>query len=275
MLSGPAELSRAPPQLRSQTLLSFRAFREAVPLKALVVGASAGVGRALSEALAHRGSALLLVASDARDLERQASHLRSMYGVQVQTVAADAAQPEKFLNNITTAAETFGDIQGLFFPIGFSNPNDRGALPFPELQRLINVNLLIVMAVVSYFLPRLQKAGYGHIVGFGSVAAVRGRSSNVAYAAAKRGLASYFESLRHITAQSKVRVQFYQLGYVATQQSFGRRLWFSPGSPEDIAAAVIRNLDRDQPTRFLPRYWAIIARFLSAMPWVIFRRLNI
>ena len=92
MLSGPAELSRAPSQLRSQTLISFRAFREAVPLKALVVGASAGVGRALSEALAQRGNALLLVASDARDLERQASHLRSMYSVQVATVAANAAR---------------------------------------------------------------------------------------------------------------------------------------------------------------------------------------
>ena len=244
-------------------------------MKALVVGASAGVGRALSEALAQRGSALLLVASDARDLDRQASHLRTMYGVPVETVAADAADPENFLHSIITAAETFGEIQGLFFPIGFSNNDDRGTLSLCELQRLTNVNLLIVMAVVSYFLPRLQKAGHGHIVGFGSVAAVRGRSSNVAYAAAKRGLASYFESLRHITAHSKVRVQFYQLGYVATQQSFGRRLRFSPKNPEDIAATVIRNLDRDQSMRFLPRYWGLIARVLSALPWRIFRRINI
>jgi short-subunit dehydrogenase len=254
---------------------SLGTFREAVPLKALVVGASAGLGRALSEALASRGCALLLVARDARDLERQALHLRTMYGVQVDSVAADAAQPEKFLNSLMTAAETFGEIQGLFFPIGFSNNDDRGTLPFFELQRLVNVNLLIVMAVVGYFLPKLQKADYGYIVGFGSVAAVRGRSSNVVYAAAKRGLTSYFESLRHLNAKSNVRVQFYQLGYIATQQSFGRRLLFPPGSPEEIAAAVIRNLDRDQPMRFLPRYWALIAFFVCVLPWIFFRRLNV
>ena len=94
------------------------------------------------------------------------------------------------------------------------------------------------------------------------------------YAAAKRGLASYFESLRHITAQSKVHVQFYQLGYVETQQTFGRRLMFQPAQPAEIAAVVVQNLDRDIGMRHLPRYWAPIAWLVSALPWAIFKRLR-
>ena len=63
-------------------------------MRALVVGASAGVGRALAEGLAARGYDLLLVASDQRDLDAEAAHLRLTHGVAVTTVAADAAKPE-------------------------------------------------------------------------------------------------------------------------------------------------------------------------------------
>jgi len=243
-------------------------------VKALLVGGSSGVGRALSEALAGRGDALLLVASDARDLEPQASHLRLVYGVQVEIVAADATRPEEFLGKILSASRSFGVIQGLFFPIGASVNGDSGTLAMDETRQLIDANLLSVMAVVGHFLPEMLAADHGHIVGFGSVAAVRGRRTNVIYAAAKRGLTSYFESLRHIAAQSKVRVQLYQLGYVATQQTYGRKLLFQPAHPADIAAVVVQNLDRDIGMRYLPRYWALIARLVSALPWMIFKRMD-
>jgi len=243
-------------------------------VRALLVGASAGVGRALSEALAARGDALLLVASDARDLVPQASHLRLMYGVHVEIVAADAIRPEEFLGKIISTAQSFGEIQGLFFPIGASRNDDFGTLPVDEARWLIDANLLTVMAVVGHFLPFLLAANHGCIVGFGSIAAIRGRRTNIVYAAAKRGLASYFESLRHIAAQSKVRVQFYQLGYVATQQTFGRRLLFRPAHPAEIAAVVVQNLDRDIGMRYLPRYWALIAWLVSVLPWAIFKRLH-
>ncbi len=237
------------------------------------MGASAGVGRALSEALAARGDALLLVASDARDLEPQASHLRRMYGVQVEIVAADAICSEEFLGKIISAAQRFGEIQGLFFPIGASRSDDSGTLPVDEARSLIDANLFTVMAVVGHFLPVLLAANHGCIVGFGSIAAIRGRQTNVIYAAAKRGLASYFESLRRIAAQSQVRVQFYQLGYVETQQTFGRRLLFRPAHPAGIATVVVQNLDRDIGMRYLPRYWAPIAWLVSVLPWAIFKRL--
>lgn len=243
-------------------------------MRALVVGATAGVGRALSEALAARGDALLLVASDARDLEAQASHLRLTHGVQVGIVAADAYCPEELLDKVIAAAHGFGDIQGLFFPIGVSRIDDDGTLPVGDARSLMNANLVTIMAVVGHFLPVLLAADQGNIVGFGSIAAIRGRGANVSYAAAKRGLASYFESLRHIAAATKLRVQFYQLGYVETQQTFGRRLMFGPAEPSEIAATVVRNLDRDTGTRHLPRYWAPIAWLVLALPWAIFKRLR-
>jgi short-subunit dehydrogenase len=232
------------------------------------------VGRALSTKLAARGNDLLLVASDIRDLKANADHLRLTYGVRVEVVAADGANPEECVAKIDAAAGRLGAIEGLFFPIGASLDGDSGMLPADQIRQLLNANLLVVMEVVGHFLPGLLAGNRGCIVGFGSIAAIRGRRNNVTYAAAKRGLASYFESIRHATAGTGIRVQFYQLGYVDTQQTHGRRLLFRPAQPADVAATVVNNLQQDFGTRYLPRYWALIAVLLGVLPWTLFRRLS-
>ena len=243
-------------------------------MNALIVGASAGVGRALSEELAARGHTLLLVASDARDLEVQAAHLRLVHGVHVEVATFDTSRPADYLKNIQLAANTVDTIDALFFPIGYSRPDDRGTLNMEESRKLLEANLGIVIGVISLLLPDLLAARNGYIVGFGSVASIRGRRANIVYSAAKRGLESYFESLRHLTGQTGIRVNFYRLGYVATQQTFGKSLLFRPIAPQTVAQAVVDNLDNDQGLVYFPRYWSIISRLISALPWFIFKRLD-
>lgn len=243
-------------------------------MRALIMGATAGVGRALSEALARRGYALLLVASDERDLDAQANHLRLLHDAEVETLAADASQPERCLDLVGAAVAAFGPIDAWLFPIGASREDDRGLLTLPEARRLLEVNLLVVMGLVGMALPGLLARGKGVIVGFGSVAAARGRGANVIYAASKRGLESYFESLRHLAGDSGVAVQYYKLGYVATQQTFGKRLLFSAVSPQRVAQTVARNLDHGGLTRCFPAFWGLITRLVSWLPWPLYKRLR-
>jgi short-subunit dehydrogenase len=243
-------------------------------VRALIVGASAGVGRALCEALAERGAALLLVASDARDLEALASHLRLVHGAEVETAATDATHVAEFVAQVASCAASFGAIDSLYFPIGASRQDDRGLLGIDEASAILNSNLAAVMGIASHFLPQLLALPQARIVGFSSIAAIRGRKANMVYSAAKRGLESYFESLRHLTAATGVRVQVYRLGYVATQQSFGQRLLFPVVTASQVAQEVLRHHDKDIGTRFFPRYWALIALAVSWLPWPIYKRLD-
>lgn len=243
-------------------------------MRALVVGASAGVGLALCEALAAKGADLLLVASDSRDLDAAAKHLGLVYGIQVQTEAVNAAEITECVNLVKQAVKSFGVIDGLFFPIGASSGNDNGFLEPDQQRSIMNINLHVVMALVSSFLPDLLKQPQANIVGFGSIAAIRGRKSNIVYAAAKRGLVSYFESLRHLTVNTSVNVQFYRMGYIATQQSFGKRLLFPLVSPEKIAENVVKNLGKDFGQVYFPRFWVFIAIVVSRLPWCIYKRLD-
>ncbi|HEY9216142.1 MAG TPA: SDR family NAD(P)-dependent oxidoreductase [Ancylobacter sp.] len=243
-------------------------------MRALVVGASAGVGRALCEALAQRGAALLLVASDSQDLEALAAHLRLVHGAEVRTVAVDAGAPAACVAAIAEAAATFGEIDGLYFPIGASRRDDLALLETQDALKILNSNLTVVIALAAHFLPQLLRQQRASIVGFGSIAAVRGRKANVVYSAAKRGLESYFESLRHLAVGSGLRVQFYRLGYVETQQSFGQRLLFPVVTPKQVAEHVMANGDRDVGAQFFPRFWTLIALAIAWLPWPIYKKLN-
>lgn len=243
-------------------------------MRALVIGASAGVGRALSEALAKRGAALLLVASDPQDLVALATHLRLVHGADVQTVAIDASNPSDSVVRIAAAAASFGDVDSLYFPIGTSRRDDVALLDARASQAIVNSNLTVIIAITAHFLPQLLQSKPARIVGFGSIAAVRGRKANVVYSAAKRGLESYFESLRHLAVGGGLLVQFYRLGYVETQQSFGHRLLFPVVTPRQVAEYVIANEDRDIGARFFPRFWTLIALAIAWLPWTIYRKLN-
>ena len=244
-------------------------------MRALIVGASAGVGRSLCEALATHGAELLLVASDARDLGALSAHLRLVYDAKVQTVAVDASRLSECVQAIHTEAKNFGVIDSLFFPIGASSMEDQGLLPISRVSAILDSNLTIVIDIVTHFLPQLMSQRQTNIVGFGSIAAIRGRKANIVYSAAKRGLESYFESLRHMTAGTGIHIQFYRLGYVKTQQSFGKRLLFPAITPQRVARKVLGNMNKDLGAIYLPRYWMFIGLILSKIPWAIFRKLNV
>lgn len=238
------------------------------------MGASAGVGRAICEALGACGAALILVASDERDLDALASHLRLVYNVDVQTVAADATRLTEFIEKISQSVAAFGQIDSLYFPIGASLAEDQGHLGLEDVAGILNTNLTVVIGLISCFLPQLIELPQAHIVGFSSIAAIRGRKSNMVYSAAKRGLEAYFESLRHLCAGTGLHVQLYRLGYVATQQSYGKRLFFPVVSPWQVVHEVLNNQGRDIGVQFFPRYWVLIARLVSWLPWAIYKKLD-
>ncbi|MEX3014523.1 SDR family NAD(P)-dependent oxidoreductase [Gymnodinialimonas hymeniacidonis] len=243
-------------------------------MTAIVIGASAGLGRALSEALAKRGSDLILFASDLRDLNSLGAHLQLNYGVSVRTVSADATNIEAMQNALRDALHSGAPPTELYLPIGLSKSDDEILTDTDTTEVIWSVNYKCVVATIQTVLPLLSDGRDARIVGFGSIATIRGRSRNVAYAAAKRALSSYFESLRHDLSAQPVAVQFYQMGYIRTQQLHGHKSILPAIEPEHAAARILDHASQDFGTRFLPGYWAVIAPVLRHLPWMIFRRLK-
>lgn len=239
----------------------------------VVVGASAGLGRALAEQLAAGGRELLLVARDERDLKAIAADLRIRYGAAVGFAAADASDPEA-LADAVAAAVGGRPVDGLLLPLGAVSEGDDGSLDPEAVARLFRVNLLGPMAVAGRLLPGMIERGRGLVAGFGSVAAVRGRSRNVAYAAAKRGLECYFESLRHLAGPRGVRVVLFRLGFVDTQLAYGRRLALPKADPQRLARRIVSRLGREQGVVVLPRFWLPLVWLVRRLPWRLYSRVK-
>jgi short-subunit dehydrogenase len=242
-------------------------------MRSLIFGATSGVGRELARCLARRQHDLVLAARGEVDLAAEAAHLRLSFGVEVQWIRLDATDPISVSAQIAKAC---GEPipSNLLFPVGLAEAGDDCLLPAEKTVDLIHANLTTVIASVASLLPKLLESSCGNVVGFGSIAAVRGRGANVVYAAAKRGLEGYFESLRHRTASSGVRVQFYRLGYVATQLNYGRTQPFRAAAPAWIAERVADGLGRDLGLVHLPRFWAGVVPVVRAVPWWFYRRIQ-
>jgi short-subunit dehydrogenase len=239
-----------------------------------VIGASAGVGRALSDALAARGHDLVLVASDSRDLAALADHLKLTHSIAVSTISVDFSEPGRAVAEVAAAIRGLDDLAGILCPIGYSVVDDNGTLG-DEAQRILNINLGAVIALAATFVPDFLSRDRGSFVAFGSVAAIRGRRRNAVYAAAKRGLRSYVESLLCVTNRTGVEVQLYELGRVATGQTFGRTFFPPAASPEQIAGHVVRCLDSGSRITYLPRYWRPVGALLRLIPRSLFCRLPV
>jgi short-subunit dehydrogenase len=242
-------------------------------VKALLLGASAGLARALAEALAAEGYAVLLAGGDARDLEATASHLRLRFGVQAATCDCRVGQ-DGWLERLAQALRDFGPPDAALFPIGAARDDDLGDLGLEAARGIVEVNFLAVAATVSGVLPAMLERGSGVIAGFGSVASARGRSRNVVYSAAKRALDSYFESLRHLTAATGVRIQYFHLGFVDTERNVGRRLLLPAAAPEVLARRIVRRLRGGSGSFYLPWYWRWIVLALRLLPGPLYRRLS-
>jgi short-subunit dehydrogenase len=241
-----------------------------------VVGASAGLGRALARALAAAGHDLVLASSDARDVEALAADLRLRHGVRAAAVAVDLGAADADLDPLEAAAASLGGADVLLLPIGWTaEPSrDGGTVDPATAERLTRTNFLSVVSVVARFLPGLRGRPGARIVGFGSVAGARGRRVNLVYASAKRALQTYFEGLRHACADSPVRVQFWLPGYLDTSLAFGRSAPLARADPGRLAARVVASLSRGDLLRYHPRWWRPVCAAVRLVPFSLYKRLK-
>ncbi|MEO7917548.1 MAG: SDR family NAD(P)-dependent oxidoreductase [Dokdonella sp.] len=242
-------------------------------MTAIIIGASSGLGRALAVELARRKHDLLLVASERRDVEATCADLRLRHGIQAQSLGIDLGGDVDAGARLLAALERLPPATSLLLPIGVSRTDDDLSLDAAAISQLLAVNLNAPLTIVHALLPSLL-ASKGTVVLFGSVAAQRGRGRNVAYAAAKRGLTSFAESLRQRYKTKQLRVQLWQLGFLKTNLTHGMKLPLPALAPEEAAREVVDRLGKGSFERYLPSWWWPIIFLIRRLPWFVYRRMK-
>ena len=239
----------------------------------IIVGGSAGLGRAIAKKIASEKQDLIIISSDLRDTKALASDLEIRYGVKVIPLQMSLSKLPTTFKEVDKSLEKLSPLTGLILPIGFNDPNDVPGIDDESFFKLINTNFTSVCLFINHFLPILKKLPDTTIIGFGSIAAIRGRTLNATYAASKHALESYFQSLRHSAVNSSLTIQFYVIGYIDTNLSFGVDMTlFKPAQVDRLADIVFNNRLQDFGTTFYPKYWKIIKILLPIVPWSIFKK---
>jgi short-subunit dehydrogenase len=244
-------------------------------VKAVVVGATRGMGRALARALAERGDALWLLGRDASELLASARDLEARGAAGgVGQAALDLARPAGFADALDAADRGLGGFNTLVVTGGlFDRQEDLAADP-GRLERLLHVNFTGTVVLCQMVAERLAARGGGTICAFSSVAGDRARRSNYLYGASKAGLSAFLDGLGQAYADRGVRVVCVKPGFVKTGMTAGLPVPPFAGEPGAVARTVLRAMERGRPTVYAPPAWGLIMLVIRSLPRALMRRLT-
>jgi short-subunit dehydrogenase len=243
--------------------------------RAIVVGASSGIGRALALRLAREGYAVGLTARRLPLLLELQAEIGprgpGSAGCFVRQMdVSDTAQAMALLEDLI--AEMGGaDLIVVNAGTGHLNP---GLDWEPEDETLgVNVRGFAAMANVAW--RHLVGRGAGHLVSISSIAALRGGGGAPAYNASKAFVSVYMDGLRHKLARlhSPVAITDIQPGFVRTAMAQGPNVFWAV-SPEAAAEQIWQAIRGRRKRAIIPRRWWLIAWLMRIVPDAVYYRLG-
>lgn len=174
--------------------------------KAVVTGASSGIGRVYADRLAQRGYDLILVARRADRLREVAEEVQKKHGVRVETVVADLADAAE-LQRVADQLQGDEAVQMLVNNAGTSIAGPVAEGDAEELVKMVELNSTAPLRLSLAVLPGFKRRQAGTLINVGSVVGAHPYGGVVVYSATKAFLLSFTSGLATELEGSGVRVQ--------------------------------------------------------------------
>jgi decaprenylphospho-beta-D-erythro-pentofuranosid-2-ulose 2-reductase len=253
-------------------------------VKAVVLGGTKGMGRALARQLAARGDRVFLLGRDRVDLERSAQDLQARSGATeagratastpIGFAACDLENPDGFARALEEADAALGGFDTVVVTAGLFATQDRLEGDLMLTRRLLTVNFANTVVFCEEVRRRLLSRGGGTLCVFSSVAGERGRKPVILYGAAKAGLTHYLDGLDFKFRAAGLRTICVKPGFVKTGMTEGLKAPPFAGTAEDVAASVVKAIDRGRPVVYAPGIWSLIMLVIRSLPRAVMRRIG-
>lgn len=214
--------------------------------KALITGATGGIGGAIVKALHAQGAVCMISGTRQEKLDE----LAATFGERVHAVACDLSDGAAVDALPDKAAEAMGGLDLLIANAGITRDNIFIRLKDEDWETVMNVNLTSYFRLARGASRLMLRQRFGRIVGITSVVGVTGNPGQGNYAASKAGMIGMSKSLAYEVASRNITVNCVAPGFIETAMTGAlndkqketilsrvpaKRL----GTPEDIAAAVV------------------------------------
>jgi 3-oxoacyl-[acyl-carrier protein] reductase len=180
--------------------------------RALVTGASGGIGGAIAKALHAQGAEVALSGTRTEALEA----LKAELGSRAHATPADLGSPDGAVALIADAVEVMGGVDILINNAGLTRDNLSMRMQDEEWGQVLDVNLSAAFRLSKACLRGMMKNRWGRIVSITSIVGVTGNPGQANYAASKAGLIGMSKSMAQEVASRSITINCLAPGFIET-----------------------------------------------------------
>ena len=235
--------------------------------KAIIVGASSGMGKELAKILSSNGYIVGLAARRTdllAELQKALPHKSLIKQIDINI-------PEDAEIKFKEMIAKMDGVDLVIISAGYGELNSK--LKWPIEKATIDANVTGFALIAGISLQHFLNRGSGHLVGISSIAALRGQRTAPAYSASKTFVCNYLDGLRHIAIKSRkpIFITDVQPGFVKTPMSRGNNLfWISTvqRATNQIYDAIVKK----KKHAYVTKRWRIVAWIMKAVPdWIYYK----
>ena len=229
--------------------------------KAIIIGASSGIGMQLAKIMASVDFEIGLTGRRIELLEKLASELPC----KVHTKYMDIADTQEAMKALSDLIDEMGIVDLIFVSSGIGHVNYD--LDWQLEQDTINTNVSGVTAIVNTAIKYFMKRKSGHLAVMSSVASLRGSAECPAYNGSKAYISNYIEGMRcKVKKQDlKITVTDIKAGLIDTAMAKGEGLfWVMP--LEKATKQIYKALLKKKSEVYVTKRWRLIGLILKRMP---------
>lgn len=214
--------------------------------KALVTGATGGIGGAIARAFHAQGATVAISGTRKENLEQLAGAL----GSRVEVLPCNLSDQAAVENLVEDAEKILDGVDIVVCNAGITRDNLALRMKNEDFMDVININLFSTFILNRAAIKKMIRKRWGRIINIASVVAVSGNPGQANYVASKAGMIGMTKSLAAETASRNVTINCIAPGFIATAMTDALNdvqkeniLKGIPcgkmGSPEDIAASAV------------------------------------
>ncbi len=236
--------------------------------KAIVIGASSGIGCELARVLVEEGYAVSAMARRLELLEQ----LRTQCSGRVRISVVDISDTQAAGAAFRSAVEELGGVDLVVLCAGTGDLNPE--LDWQTEERTLRTNVMGFTALATAAMRQFLEQGSGHLVGISSVAALRGSRSAPAYAASKAFITNYLEGLRQKAVKEGVPVTVTEIrpGFVQTAMAKGEGIFWS-APVEKAVRQIVAAIHAKKRCAYVTKRWQLVGWLLRILPDCMYERL--
>jgi len=238
--------------------------------KAIIVGASSGIGLEVAKLLLTEGWQLGIAARR----EEQLLALKSTAPERIEAMTIDVTQTDAG-ERLLTLVERLGGMDLYFHSSGIGKQNR--TLETDIELRTMETNALGFTRMIDTAYRYFARQGKGHIVAITSIACTKGLGPAPAYSATKALQATYLQALEQQTRQRHldIRITDIRPGFVDTALLSGTFRYPMMLRPEAVARDIVNSIRKGRHVRIIDARYRVLTFFWRLVPNWLWRRLKL